>query len=262
MKITKQRNDLVISFVYNPVFIQKLRNFRSRKFDNKTKNWKVPISQVKSVLDALLPLGFLASNEVRDLYDKETKIRRKTKRLLAGQFKESEKELLKNTNMPLFDFQKIGVGFLCANTSALSGDEPGLGKTIQSLAVADIAKAKKILVFCPSALKFQWEEEIKKWIPNKTINIIHGTREERNKRWKKDANFYIVHYELLHRDFEIMELIEWDLIIADEATRISNPKAKQTKLIKKLKAKRRIALKRTPFSNSVQNKWSIIEILY
>ena len=51
----------------------------------------------------------------------------------------------------------------------------------------------------------------------------------------------------------------FDTIIADEATRISNPKAKQSKLIKTISAKYRIALSGTPFNNAVQDIWNILD---
>lgn len=51
----------------------------------------------------------------------------------------------------------------------------------------------------------------------------------------------------------------FDTIIADEATRISNPKAKQSKLIKQIPSKNNIALTGTPLNNSVQDLWNIMD---
>lgn len=51
----------------------------------------------------------------------------------------------------------------------------------------------------------------------------------------------------------------FDTIIADEATRIANPKAKQSKLIKLISAKHRIALTGTPLNNSIQDLWNILD---
>ncbi len=51
----------------------------------------------------------------------------------------------------------------------------------------------------------------------------------------------------------------FDTIVCDEATRISNPKAKQSKLIKTISAKHRIALTGTPLNNAVQDIWNILD---
>ena len=48
----------------------------------------------------------------------------------------------------------------------------------------------------------------------------------------------------------------FDIICADECTRVSNPKAKMTKAIFKIKAKNRIAMTGTPINNSVQDLWA------
>ena len=51
----------------------------------------------------------------------------------------------------------------------------------------------------------------------------------------------------------------FDTIIADEATRISNPRAKQSKLIKQIPTQYKIALTGTPLNNSVQDIWNIMD---
>ena len=51
----------------------------------------------------------------------------------------------------------------------------------------------------------------------------------------------------------------FDTIVVDEATRISNPKAQQSKLIKTIPAKHRIALTGTPLNNTVQDIWNILD---
>ena len=259
MQITKKENNLIISFDYSAPLVEIIRHFDSREFNNETKDWSIPILHVVDVLDILTPLGFRVTSEILEYYDKAKKKKRKIKRIKAGEFTEAEEELLKSTNLPLFDFQKIGAGFLVTTKSSLLGDEPGVGKSIQSLAAILINESKKNLIFCPPTLKLNWEDEIKKWNINKKIIIISGNKKQREKQWSEDADFYIINYELLLRDILYIRKIEWDYIIADEATRVSNPKTKQSKLIKTIKAKYRIALTGTPLSNSIQDVWNILD---
>ena len=168
------------------------------------------------------------------------------------------------SSLPLFPFQKAGVDFLLKVGSGLLCDSMGLGKTLQSIAVCEHVQAKKVLIFTPSAVKWQWHDEIKKFT-GKRGTVVEGTKKERDNLWNllpiNRPIYYIVNYELLLRDFDEMNRIEWDVIIADEATKISNPRTKQSKLIKKLRSKRRIAMTGTPVSNKAHEVWNLVDFV-
>ena len=55
--------------------------------------------------------------------------------------------------------------------------------------------------------------------------------------------------------------IPWRLAILDEAQAIKNPDAKQTKAIKRLKARSRIALTGTPIENRLADLWSLFDFI-
>ena len=55
--------------------------------------------------------------------------------------------------------------------------------------------------------------------------------------------------------------IVWRLVILDEAQAIKNPEAKQTKAIKRLKARSRIALTGTPIENRLAELWSLFDFI-
>ena len=259
MLIKKEKNNLILSFEYNPALIEVIKLFDNRKYISKDKVWSVPIIHIKKTLETLIPLGFSSTQEVLYEYNKFL-IREKTiDRILASDFKESEKKLLNEVNLPLFPFQKIGVGFLCATKSSLLGDEPGLGKSIQALSVTRINKANKVLIICPSTLKLNWYDEILKWFPNEKVTVITGTKIQREKLWEYDSRYIIMNYELLLKDIETIKKIKWKHIISDESVRISNPKAKQSKIIKTIEAEYKTALTGTPLNNAVQDIWNILD---
>ena len=259
MQISKKGNNLIIEFEYNPCLVEIVKRFDSRTFNSKTKEWVVPIVHIKKVLETLIPLGFSAKQDVRDEYDKAVKHSQKVKKILAKEFTEHEKITLNNIQLPLFEYQKIGAGFLTITESALLGDEPGLGKSIQSLATTLIRNSKRTLIICPSSLKLNWKDEIQKWLKDKKVLEIDGDKKKRIELWEEESDYYVMNYELLLRDMEEILKKEWDFIIADEATRISNPKAKQSKLIKLIPAKYKIALTGTPLNNAVQDVWNILD---
>lgn len=161
--------------------------------------------------------------------------------------------------LPLFEYQKKGVTFLHSIGSGVLGDSPGVGKTLQVIALAEHNEAKKILVFCPAVLKHQWANELKIFVPHRKSVVIEGTKTERAVLWKQEADYYIVNYELLLRDFEAMNSREWDYILADEATKISNARAKQSRMIKKLQSKHRVAMSGTPIANKAQDVWNLVD---
>jgi SNF2 family DNA or RNA helicase len=259
MTISKKKNKLLISFDYSPVLVEVMRALNERQFEPGEKIWSVPIANTVEVVDKLKPMGFKCSDDVLEEYNVRKARKKIIERVKNGDFNDAEKQLLEKIELPLYNYQKIGAGFVCAAQSCLVGDQPGLGKTLQSLASVKIREAKKVLILCPSTLKDTWKEEIEKWMPKETFILIKGEKKARMKKWKEDKKFYIANYELLLKDINVINETYWDFVIADEATRISNPKSKTSKLIKKLNAKHKVPLSGTPMNNSIEDLWSIID---
>jgi len=256
MNVRKNNNAVEISFAYNPQLVALVKSLDGRKYDPQLKRWYIPFPGCLPVLESLAARGF-AIDPALWAEAKKDKEQAQAAEALAVL---PDTEFL--TPLPLFPYQKVGASFLYKIGSGLIGDEPGLGKTIMSLAVCEKAQAQKVLIFCPAAVKFQWEEEIKKFLSKDSkIVVINGTAKQRTRQWRSEARFYIANYELLLRDFESIDSRIWDIIIADEATRISNPMAKQSKIIKKLKATRKIAMTGTPVSNWANEVWNLVDFI-
>ena len=260
MFIDLKDNYLTLKFAYQAHCVAVIKNITGRKFDPNYKRWLVPVDHIEEVLGKLLPLGFTISGEVKNLrshvqahYDKLNFIR-------------THPELYTGP-LPLYDFQKCGAIWLKESSSALLADVPGLGKTVQTISALE--GARNVLILAPASLKYGWKEEIIKWTPELgpgavNINVIDGKPEERALQWKSYAvnvspTWTIANYELLLRDFEAIQQVPWDVIVCDEATRISNPVAKTVKLLKQLHCRKRIALTGTPISNTPVDIWSIID---
>lgn len=62
-----------------------------------------------------------------------------------------------------YDYQAAGIDFGLSAQRLLIADEPGLGKTLQSIGVIDKAGAYPCLVICPSSLKINWVREWEKF---------------------------------------------------------------------------------------------------
>lgn len=77
-------------------------------------------------------------------------------------------------------YQVAGAAFGAMSNGLLLGDEPGLGKTIQTIAMLIQKNRKRILVTCPrTASRAVWERELHKWWPGANVFVAQGTRKER-----------------------------------------------------------------------------------
>lgn len=253
MKARKQGDVIEITFPYDARLVALMKSFPGRKYSPQTKAWYIPIAGSSEAIEKLRRWQFSIDPDLLSAIEENKRVAEEVEALQVMD------DAPFDTLLPLFPYQKVGAAFLYKIGSGLLGDEPGTGKTIQSIAVCQKIGALKVLVFCPAAVKYQWADEIERFIPGMKIVVIDGDKKAREKLWQSEAQYYIANYELLLRDIIEMQRIEWDICIADEATRISNPRAKQTKALKKLKAKRRLALTGTPISNRADEIWSIID---
>ena len=279
--IVRQRDKHVeISFPFDMKLVAFVKSLEGRKYDARTKSWTIPMSRCGVSLHQLEKRGFVIDPDLKAAVDADEKTASEAVALTTA----SDAEF--TSTLPLFPPQRVGAAFLFKAGSALLGDEMGVGKTIQSLAVAEAAGAEKVLIFCPKSVTEQWKDEIEKFLyggnaPKGEIVVVKGTRRTRDillrdtitvrrENWqgkvttghrKHGARFFIVNYELLLHNFDAMDCREWDMIIADEATKVSNAEAKISKAIKRLRAKRRIPMTGTPISNKPDEIWNLIDFV-
>ncbi len=252
-------NRIGIEFSYNPLMVRRVKNLRDRLFHPKEKVWSIPIQDSDESMAKLISWGFV----VPEGLEGALAVYREKREYLLRLTK--EKDVPFDTTLPLFPYQRVGAAFLTHSGSGILGDDMGLGKTIQALAVVHKARAQRVLILCPSALKYQWKEEIKKFLDEPAM-VVEGTKQQRMiMKWPGTADtgikYYIANYELLIRDLPLIQSTPWDYIVADEATRISNPRAKQSKAIKRINAQHRLALTGTPISNHANEIWNIVDFV-
>ena len=254
MKISlKNNNELAITFTYNERLIACMRDLPARRYDARSKAWYIPVQSAYESVRLLESKGFSVSGEARQALEDSEAIRKR-----ADEVKRASDAVF-DTSLPLFPYQRAGACFLSLIGSGLLADSVGLGKTLQALAVIEtIGKGARSLVLVPAVLKYQWESEIKRFLPQWKAQVIDGNAMTRTEQWQEEADIYIANYELLLRDNERLSAFVWDIIVCDEATRISNIRAKTYKALMKLKARRRIALTGTPVQNRPDDLFGIL----
>jgi len=166
--------------------------------------------------------------------------------------------------MDLYSYQKQGALFAASAGRCLIADEMGLGKTIQAIAAGEIMAQcfgiEKVLVICPTSLKYQWKQEIEK-LTDRGVQLIQGYSALRRPQYREEKFFKIVNYDVVHRDFEAITQWAPDLIILDEAQRIKNWKTRTAQTIKQLKFPYAIVLTGTPLENRLEELHSIVEFI-
>ncbi|MFZ4840984.1 DEAD/DEAH box helicase [Mycetocola saprophilus] len=102
--------------------------------------------------------------------------------------------------------------------SILLADEPGLGKTAQSLLAASVAQAYPLLVVVPNVVKMNWAREVERWTPGRRATVIHGDGRDID----AFADIFIVNYEVLDRHLAWLSTLGFRGMVVDEAHFIKN----------------------------------------
>ncbi len=168
-------------------------------------------------------------------------------------------------NVKLYEYQKQGVLFAANASRCLIADEMGLGKTIQAIATAELYQkhfdALKILVVCPTSLKYQWKTEIERFTTNEA-HVVEGTVLSRRKQYQEvDCPYFIAGYHTVKNDLAQLNDLEFDILILDEAQRIKNWATKTSTAIKKLKTPHAFVLTGTPLENKLEELYSIMQVV-
>lgn len=167
----------------------------------------------------------------------------------------------KKLGLELRKFQFAGVNHIeYLKGIALIADVMGLGKTVQALAWLQYRKdIKKVLIVCPSSLKLNWQEEIKKWITRKlNVQIL-----ESKTPYPITGDIVIINYDILHDWIIDLKLTHFDVVIADELHQCKNTTSLRGKaFIEVSKAiPMRIGLTGTPIENDPIEIFHITNLL-
>ena len=177
----------------------------------------------------------------------------------------AESRILENLiNTRLFPYQKAGVIEIINAGRVLLADDMGLGKTIQAIAAVEIFTryfdVTKVLIICPTSLKYQWKSEIRKFA-GRDACVVEGLVHKRKNLYQRKDFYKIISYGVVRNDTELINAWEADLIIIDEAQRIKNWKTLTAKSVKKIQSEYTIITTGTPLENRIDELHSIVEYI-
>ncbi len=144
-------------------------------------------------------------------------------------------------------------------------DDMGLGKTIQTLALLQREYSngtmKPSLIVVPTSIVFNWLNEANRFAP--TLEFYNHTGLQRLKSLDEinGKQIIITTYGVLRRDLKTLKDVEFHYVILDESQNIKNPASQNTKAVKLLQSKHRLALTGTPVENNLMELWSQFDFL-
>lgn len=242
LELSKE-NTIRITFPYSPEAVETIKKFSIRNWNQEGKYWEIPLriaNEIPQILGIEIPLN------IREQYE----------HIYVPKIVKFDPSILNSGIIP-YPFQISGIEFLSSYKNALLSDEVGLGKTLQAIATALMLKCNKILVICPASVKKQWCREISKFT-NKSCIVIEGNQKQRYEQYSKNVTFYITNYELILKDINTINIRNWDMVIADEISRIKNWKSKTKNSLLRIKTNFKLGISATPIENNIQELHSIL----
>jgi superfamily II DNA or RNA helicase len=180
-------------------------------------------------------------------------------------------------NATLRTYQHQGVNWLQFlreyQLNGILADDMGLGKTIQALAHLLIEKqqgrlTKPVLIVTPTSVIFNWANEIEKFTPQLTYQVLHGSKRqqhfdclERGEGLENQVDIIITSYALIIKDLELYRDQQFYYLILDEAHYIKNTKTKLYQAFLLLKAQHKLCLTGTPMENHLGEFWAQFNFL-
>ena len=170
-------------------------------------------------------------------------------------------------------YQQTGLNWLRFLTrlglGACLADDMGLGKTIQVLALLlsekEEGRRDPSLLVVPASLLGNWKAEADRFAPTLDLAFAHPSEMTKSELAEfpsklNGVDLVVTTYSMVFRQ-EWFEKVSWNLVILDEAQAIKNPSARQTKAVKKVEGRARVALTGTPVENRLGDLWSLFDFL-
>ncbi|WP_225999747.1 DEAD/DEAH box helicase [Paenibacillus sp. BJ-4] len=174
----------------------------------------------------------------------------------------------------LRDYQVYGFQWLKTlahyRFGGILADDMGLGKTLQSItflvSVLPEIRSQQLpaLIVSPASLVYNWRNELEKFAPHIRVTIADGTPEERGRMIRDAASYDVIitSYPLLRRDTDMYSKLSFHTLILDEAQAFKNHATQTAQAVKDVKARYRFALTGTPVENTLEELWSIFDIVF
>jgi uncharacterized Zn finger protein/superfamily II DNA or RNA helicase len=186
--------------------------------------------------------------------------------LAASLFRELAVPIPNSLNAKLRPYQERGYRWAYSNLmngfGCILADDMGLGKTVQAIAVmlrlrAEGLAGMGVLVVAPAALLTNWERELARFAPSLAVARYHGAKRALRER----DGVTITTYATAVRDAAALSNRGFSLLVADEAHLIKNAATQQSRALKGMSARYKLALSGTPVENKLEDMRSLFDLV-
>lgn len=166
-----------------------------------------------------------------------------------------------------FDYQDIAVEYLTGARKRILGDEVGMGKTFPAIEVARLRLAEspepepKALIVVPGYAIWQWYDDltINMGIPFEDVYLLTPYSSPPVK-----GGYYLAAYSLIQnagrRKAGWVWRIVWDVLIADEAHRLRNPKSQQTSNANQIPTRHAVLITGSPMTKGPADIFGLLHM--
>jgi SNF2 family DNA or RNA helicase len=147
---------------------------------------------------------------------------------------------------------------------ALLADEVGLGKTIEAgLVLSELrlrGLAKRALVVAPAGLVGQWCEELERKF---ALPCVVASSSSLHIAGEGPQPIVVASLAAARRDPLRAALVacDWDVVVADEAHRLKNPRSASARLARALRARYLLLLTATPIENRLADLFQLVSLV-
>ena len=220
--ITKDGGFLYIKFLYNPDLVNDLKSkIPQARWQPSEKVWVVSEEFSEAVVNFAKKWDFQLAEGISEEMDKIMEERQATFDMSLAVKGDVEIEGVSDALLP---YQKIGVAYMQKARRAILGDQPGLGKSLQALSTLVAEKAFPAVVVSPNTLKLNWQNEVRKFYPDLTVNVVSGKKQED----LPAADITIINYDIVFDRADDLIAINPKALVADESHAIKNGKTYHT----------------------------------
>ena len=156
-------------------------------------------------------------------------------------------------------------------------DDPGLGKTIQTVTAVKDQNLFPALVTCPKTNIRSWEKEINKWYPNQKVIVQEENDDIITQIFKNLDAFFIISHSAFARmenpqqngrrskryndAINVLKGIPWGSLIVDEAHFFRNITTMKTQGLLQINAKKVFIVTGTPIVNRAADLLPIVKMI-
>ncbi|WP_345342853.1 DEAD/DEAH box helicase [Rhodococcus olei] len=145
---------------------------------------------------------------------------------------------------------------------ARSGAEPPRGTQARSGAEPPRGTVSPTLLVCPMSVVGNWQREAATFTPGLRVHVHHGSGRLRGAALRAAAaahDLVVTTYALAARDVAEIREIVWERIVLDEAQHVKNAGTAQSRAVRSVPARHRLALTGTPVENRLEELRSILD---